>query len=135
MSQPITIQGWPLVEICFNGPADESDVQSWLEAMNALFEKNQPFGLMTRTSENSDFSDAGRKAMGLWFKQSREQIARHCVGVARIAPNEEAVARLAGPKMQAAMPCPIIASVDPAQARAWLVAKLMEPENGSAAQL
>ena len=96
MNTPITIQGWPLVEVCFNGPANEQEVQVWLDAMDALFEKNQPFGLLTRTSEHSDFSDAGRKAMGLWFKQSREKIGQLCVGVARIAPAEDAIDLLFG---------------------------------------
>jgi hypothetical protein len=126
VNTPITIQGWPLVEVCFNGPANEQEVQVWLDAMDALFEKNQPFGLLTRTSEHSDFSDAGRKAMGLWFKQSREKIGQLCVGVARIAPAEDAIERLAGAKMQAAMPCPIYASVDGDEARIWVQQKLAE---------
>ena len=126
MDLPITIQGWPLVEVVFNGPADELQVQGWLDAMDALFDKAQPFGLLTRTSEHSDFSDSGRKAMGLWFKQSREKIEKYCVGVARISPSEDMVERLAGPKMQAAMPCPIYASVDVGQATAWLQKKLAE---------
>ena len=126
MSTPITIQGWPLVEICFNGPADEQQVQVWLDAMDALFDKNQPFALLTSTSEHSDFTDTGRRAMGLWFKQSREKIAQLCVGVARIAPSVDVIERLAGPKMQAAMPCPLYASVDGAEARTWLQQKLAE---------
>lgn len=121
---PIAISGWPLVSVHFNGPADERQVSAWLQAMDQLFERQQPFGLLTQTSLHSDFSDAGRKAMGLWFKQRREQLACWCVGVARIAADETAIDRLAGPKMQAAMPCPLFASVSRVQALAWLQAKL-----------
>jgi hypothetical protein len=121
---PISVHGWPLVEVCFNGPASAAQVNQWLEVMNALFERQQSFGLLTMTSTHSDFSDAGRRAMGLWFKQNRELLAQYCVGVARVAAEDSAVERLAGPKMQAAMPCPIFASVDKAVARGWLQEKL-----------
>ena len=82
----------------------------------------QPFvpSFATKTTEESAFSDLARKAMGLWFKQQRELIGRWCVGVSRIAINDAAVERLAGPKMQAAMPCPIFAAVADAEARQWL---------------
>lgn len=121
---PISVQGWPLVEVCFTGPANEAQVLTWLQQMDDLFARQAPFGLLTRTDAASDFSDAGRKAMGLWFKQRRALLARWCAGVARIALDEAAEVRLAGPKMQAAMPCPIYASVDARQARAWLEQQL-----------
>ena len=60
---PISVHGWPLVEVCFNGPASAAQVNQWLEVMNALFERQQSFGLLTMTSTHSDFSDAGRRAM------------------------------------------------------------------------
>ncbi|MCG8534608.1 MAG: hypothetical protein MI808_05880 [Pseudomonadales bacterium] len=117
---PIIVKGWPLVEVVFQGEADQQQVEQWLLQMDALLEKEQPFGLLTKTTEESAFSDLARKAMGLWFKQQRELIGRWCVGVSRIAINEAAVERLAGPKMQAAMPCPIFAAVADAEARQWL---------------
>lgn len=126
MGQPILVEGWPLVKVCFVGPANEGQVQSWLQQMDDLFLRRTRFGLLTKTDEDSDFSAAGRKAMGLWFKLRREQLSLWCVGVARIAPQADAVERLAGPKMQAAMPCPIYASVDEEQARAWLQDRLTD---------
>lgn len=126
MDDPIVVTGWPLVEIEFLGPANESQVTAWLTQMNDLLGKEKPFGLLTRTTEESEFAELGRKALGLWFKQKREDIARWCVGISRIALAEAAVERLAGPKMQAAMPCPIYASVDPVQARVWLEQRLQE---------
>ncbi len=125
-SQPIVVHGWPLVEINFRGPATEQQVQVWLDQMNGFLARGQVFGLLTKTDEASDFTDTARKAMGLWFKSQREAIARWCVGVSRIAPKPSAVERLAGPKMQAAMPCPIFASADAAEARAWIEQRLAE---------
>ena len=122
--QPILIQGWPLVSICFQGPADVAQVQAWLSAMDALFEKQQKFGLLTRTTSDSDFSNDARKHMGLWFKRQREPMAKWCVGVARIADQQSALERLAGPKMQAAMPCPIFASTSVQEATRWLQDRL-----------
>jgi len=121
---PIFVAGWPLVEVQFNGPATEDQVNDWLDAMNKLFIKQQPFALLTETSEHSDFSDAGRRAMAIWFKQSRDLLAQYCVGLARIAPEKNAIERLAGPKMQAAMPFPIFATVDKGEAIEWLKNKL-----------
>ncbi len=74
MGQPILVEGWPLVKVCFVGPANEVQVQSWLQQMDDLFLRRTRFGLLTKTDEDSDFSAAGRKAMGLWFKLRREQL-------------------------------------------------------------
>lgn len=126
ITKPIVISGWPLVEIQFNGPATQAQVQGWLDEMDSMFERRQPFGLLTQTSDQSDFSDQGRKAMGLWFKQQRELLAKWCVGVSRVAPSKNDVERLAGPKMQAAMPCPIYASEDRSVALAWLQQQLQQ---------
>ena len=122
--EPITITGWPLVEIHFNGPASDAQVPAWLDTMDQLLARQSPFGLLTATGPDSDFAEAGRRAMGIWFRQNRQPLQQFCVGVARVAPNQQAIQRLAGPKMQAAMPCPIFASVERAEALAWLQAKL-----------
>lgn len=121
---PIVVNGWPLVDVCFQGAAGEDQVLQWLCVMNQLLQRQQPFGLLTKTKRESDFSDLARKAMGLWFKQQKESIGLWCVGVSRVAMDEQAVERLAGPKMQAAMPCPIFASTDETCAREWIKEKL-----------
>lgn len=122
--EPILIRGWPMVEVVFQGAANQQQVAHWLREMDALIDKKQPFGLLTKTTSESDFSDLARKAMGLWFKQQKELIGRWCVGVSRVAPNQDAVQRMAGEKMQAAMPCPIFASASEDEARQWLEGQL-----------
>ena len=121
---PITVTGWPMVEVTFAGDANTDEVKQWLRQRDDLLAHAKPFGLLTQTLEDSHFSQEGRRELGLWFKQSRELLAKYCVGVSRLAPNPEAIERLAGPKMQAAMPCPIFASTEHEEAKAWLEEKL-----------
>ena len=120
----IQMLGWPVVSVSFNYPATDQDALVWMQELSALLEKKQRFTLIMQAKPNSELSPAARKQLGLWFKDSRQQLAAYCCGVVRLVHSKEEGDRVVSDKMQKAMPFPMKAVLDWSEARDWAVAQL-----------
>ncbi|CAM3851226.1 hypothetical protein [Parendozoicomonas haliclonae] len=116
----IQMRGWPQVELEFVRQASDDEALQWLEDMNGLLARKQPFVMLIHARPNSQFSPEARKALGLWFKEQRANLGQYCLGVARLVDNVEQGQRVVGEKMQAAMPFPMMAVTSVHAANHWL---------------
>ncbi|WP_281646448.1 hypothetical protein [Parendozoicomonas sp. Alg238-R29] len=123
--QSIRMEGWPHVELEFVKQASDAEAQQWLDNMNALLEKKQSFVMLIHARPNSHFSPEARKAMGLWFKEQRESLGIYCAGVARLVDSVEHGERVVSERMKAAMPFPMMATIDRDKANQWMSERLV----------
>lgn len=115
----ITVTGWPLVVMSFTGSSSHEEALTWLEHLSELLNRKSAFVVVVETSLDSKLDHDSRKAQSLWFKTHREALGQYCKGLARVLRSSDEFDRVAGPSMQKAMPFPLFASLDRADAMAW----------------
>lgn len=115
----IEVTGWPVVQMHFAGQLSTEQFAQWLQAASALLERQQPFAIVTSSAAQLSLPDGYRGQEARWYKANKAALARHCVGLARLANDAEQLAQLNSPAMHGAWPCAYFVCLDVAEAHAW----------------
>jgi hypothetical protein len=106
-----------LLTLRFLPPYEATDERAYLDALVAIGAHPTPFELLTVFGGGGKLSAAAEREQALWFKATRERMAKTCRAVAIVRPG-------ANPKMQETFqklwPMPLVALEDENEARAFL---------------
>jgi len=117
----ISVHGWPVVRMHFEGQLSAQQFEQWLQAASALLERQQPFSIVTSSAAQLSLPDGYRGLEARWYKANKGELARYCMGVARLANDVGQYEQLNSAAMHSAWPCAYFVSLDLAEAHAWAV--------------
>ena len=106
-----------LLTLRFLPPYTDADERAYLDALVVIGDHPTPFELLTLFGGGGKLSAAAEREQALWFKATRERMARTCRAVAIVRPG-------ANQKMEDTFrklwPMPLVAMEDEIAARAFL---------------
>ena len=106
-----------LLTLRFLPPYAEGDERAYLDALVVIGEHPAPFELLTLFGGGGKLSAAAEREQALWFKATRERMAKSCRAVAIVRPGANAKMEDTFRKL---WPMPLVAMEDEAAARAFL---------------
>lgn len=78
-----------VVEAVFHDQVDAAQISQWLDGIEQLIERRQPFFFISTTRESSTFAEDYRAIQGVWYRQHKAAFREICVGLVRIASDAE----------------------------------------------
>ena len=106
-----------LLTLRFLPPYADTDERDYLDALVRIGEHPAPFELLTLFGGGGKLSAAAEREQALWFKATRERIAKTCRAVAIVRPGAN---RKMEETFQKLWSMPLVAMEDEAAARAFL---------------
>lgn len=108
------------ITLRFTPPYGESDERAYLDALNRISGRAEPFVLMTIFGGGGKLSREGEREQALWYKHTREHMNALCRGLAMVRPGAtEAMAET----FRKLWSFPIAISLDESVARDFLDAR------------
>jgi hypothetical protein len=106
-----------IVRLTFEGGMSGADEAAYLEVLDELSQRSEPFVVVALMDGRNPLSATGRKAQALWFKRSRAHLGAVCRGLIRV-PRGDARAELGGDALAHALPFPLVQAKSEAEAAA-----------------
>lgn len=78
-----------LLVLRYLGPTELGDETAYLEALEQVGARTEPFALILLLGGVGKLSAASEKAQALWFKRTRADLERHCRGLVIVRPGFE----------------------------------------------
>jgi hypothetical protein len=103
------IQKWPIVNMHFGSLPSYEDAINWLETCDEILKKKQKFLIISSFSENYQFEHNARIKQAKWFKKSKPELAKWCLGMIRITQDPIMIEKINAPAMAKGMPFKCIA--------------------------
>jgi hypothetical protein len=106
-----------LLTLRFLPPYAATDERDYLDALVVIGDHPTPFELLTLFGGSGKLSAAAEREQALWFKATRDKMAKHCRAVAIVVPGATSKMEDTFRKL---WPMPLVAMEDEAAARAFL---------------
>lgn len=116
-----------LVEAVFQDAVSARDIQDWLDRIEQLIARQQPFFFLSTTHANTQLADDYRAIQAVWYKRHKPAFRSCCRGLVRIAQSAQEQARLDTPALHAAWGVPYFVTTDRGAGLQWITAQLKEP--------
>lgn len=98
------ISKWPIVKMHFGSSPTYKDAINWLKTCNEILRKKQKFLVISSFSENYQFEHKARIKQAKWFKESKPELAKWCLGMIRITQDPVMIKKINSPAMTKGMP-------------------------------
>ncbi|WP_150464201.1 hypothetical protein [Francisella sp. XLW-1] len=103
------ISKWPIVKMHFGSSPSYKDVLSWLDKCSQILKKQQKFLVISTFSEQYQFEHKARLKQAKWFKESKPELAKWCLGMIRVTNDPIMIKKINAPAMAKGMPFSCIA--------------------------
>lgn len=109
--KPITcdLDHWPIVNLHFPSYPTDDAVKNWIQKIDKVIDKKDPYIVISTFEENYQFSQNARKEEIFWFKRNKPILQKYCLGMLRVTTDTEMIRKLNNPALNKGMPFPCIA--------------------------
>lgn len=114
-----------VVEAVFHDQVDAAQIRHWLDGIEQLIERRQPFFFISTTRESSTFVEDYRAIQGVWYKQHKAAFREVCRGLVRIACDAAEQVRLDTPALHAAWGVPYFVTLDRTHGYRWIAERMV----------
>lgn len=110
-----------ILDMRFSGQVSIEDFEQWLSQIERFFLKKQYFVLVMQTAVNTTFPEEYRQIQAVWYKKYKLDFFKYCLGLARIAQDQDDQLRLNTPALHSAWRVSYFVSLDQTSALQWAV--------------
>ncbi|WP_130803147.1 hypothetical protein [Acinetobacter ihumii] len=110
-----------ILDMQFSGQVSSVEFEDWLSQIQVLLDQKQNFVLVMHTLPETEFPEDYREIQSRWYKCYKALFFQYCLGLARIAQDEEDRIRLDTPALQQAWKVPYFVSLSKTDALQWAV--------------
>ena len=110
-----------ILDMQFSGYVSSQEFEDWLSQIQVFLDQGQAFVLIMQTLAQTEFPEDYREIQSRWYKRYKALFFQHCLGLARIAQDEEDRIRLDTPALQQAWRVPYFVSLSKTDALQWAV--------------
>lgn len=110
-----------IMDMRFSGQVSVEDFQRWLSQIETFFDKEQYFVLVMQSEPNTTFPEEYRQIQSVWYKRHKSKFYQYCIGLARLAQDEDDQVRLNSPALHAAWRVPYFVTQNHTEALQWAV--------------
>ncbi|MCU4357534.1 hypothetical protein [Acinetobacter ursingii] len=110
-----------ILNMQFSGCVSSQEFEDWLSQIQIFLDQGRTFVLVMQTSPNTEFPEDYREIQSRWYKKYKTLFFQYCLGLARIAQDEEDRIRLDTPALQQAWKVPYFVSLSQTDALNWAV--------------
>lgn len=108
-----------ILDMTFFGRVSIQEFEQWLVHIQQYLEQKKPFVLIMHTEINTEFPEEYRALQADWYKQYKQDFFKFCLGLARIAQDENDRIRLDTPALQKAWQVPYFVCLEKNDAVHW----------------
>lgn len=110
-----------ILDMRFSAHVTVDEFEQWLSQIERFFFKKQYFVLVMQTAENTIFPKEYRQIQAGWYKKHKLDFFKYCLGLARIAQDQDDQVRLNTPALHAAWRVPYYVPLHQTAALQWAV--------------
>lgn len=115
----LEIDAEAVVTLRFMPPYEQQDERAYLDALQQIGQREEPYTLLTIFGGGRALSQAGEREQALWFKATRGRVSRACRACAIVRPD---ASEKTAETFRRLWPFPIAAEREEKVGRAFLLA-------------
>ena len=108
-----------ILDMHFSGQVSDMEFNQWLSEIERLILKAQSFCLVMSTQQGTTFPEDYRSKQSVWLKKNKLKFRRFCIGLVRIAQDEQDAIRLDTPALHTAWQVPYFVTRQHTDALHW----------------
>ena len=110
-----------ILDMQFSGQVSSAEFEDWLSQIQVFLDQKQNFVLVMHTLPETEFPADYREIQSRWYKNYKALFFQYCLGLARIAQDEDDRIRLDTPALKQAWKVPYFVSLSKTDALHWAV--------------
>ena len=108
-----------ILDMRFAAQVSVQEFSQWLAQIEQRFNQHQPFVLVMQTAKDTTFPEEYRKIQSVWYKANKALFYQYCIGLVRIAQDQQDLERLDTPNLHAAWGVPYFVTLQHSDALQW----------------
>lgn len=110
-----------IMDMRFSGVVSTAAFEQWLVEVEAFLQQQQHFVLIMQTAVKTMFPAQYRQIQAHWYKKNKAYFFQYCLGLVRVAQDQDDQDRLNKPALHAAWQVPYYVTLTYADALQWAV--------------
>ena len=110
-----------ILDMQFSGQVSSQEFEDWLSQIQVFLDQGRAFVLIMQALPQTEFPEDYREIQSRWYKSYKSLFFQYCLGLARIAQDEDDRIRLDTPALQQAWQVPYFVSLSKTDALDWAV--------------
>jgi hypothetical protein len=121
----LTLKEMHILDLRFSDHVSIAEFEHWLAHIQHYLDQQKGFVLIMQSAIDTQFPENYRTIQSQWYKQYKNDFYQYCLGLARIAQDENDRLRLDTPALQKAWQVPYFVSLDKHAAVQWAMQRCL----------